>query len=86
MISRYELLYRLRPKRYEWCIGFKSKGGFTEYLRLPAKKIRGIKKQWEEGGEEVFCRWRVVVIDITGEQYLGKENRGKQHARNFDKA
>lgn len=71
MISKYELLYRLRPKRYEWCIGFKNKGGFTEYLRLPAKKIRGIKEDWKKGGEEVFCRWRVVVIDITKYQYLG---------------
>ena len=78
MISRYELLYRLRPKRYEWCIGFKDKYGFTEYIRLPAKKIRGIKEDWEKQGKEVFCRWRVISIDITKEQYLGdKKNWGK---------
>jgi hypothetical protein len=74
MISWYELVYRLCPKRYEWCIGFKNKSGFTEYLRLPARKIRGIKEWWEEGGKEVFCRWRVVVIDITENQQLGGIN------------
>ena len=71
MISRYELLYRLRPKRYEWCIKFKNKGGFIEYLRLPAKKIKFMKKDWEDNGKEVFCRWRVVHVDITDSQYLG---------------
>lgn len=71
MVSRYELLYWLRPKRYEWCIKFKNRGGLTEYLRLPAKKYKGIREDWEEGGKEVFCRWRVVCIDITGEQYSG---------------
>jgi len=68
MFSKYNLLYWLRPKRYEWCIKFKNKSGFTEYLRLPAKKIKGIKKDWKG---EVFCRWRVVNIDITDSQYLG---------------
>ena len=71
MISKYELLYWLRPKRYEWCIGFKSRGGFKEYIRLPAKKYKGIKGDWKEGGKEVFCRWRVIHMDITGSQYLG---------------
>ena len=36
---------------------------------MPAKKIKGIKKWWEEQGKEVFCRWRVINIDIKGEQF-----------------
>lgn len=71
MISWYELVYRLCPKRYEWCLGFKSRGGFKEYIRLPAKKYKGIKEDWEQSGKEVFCRWRVIRVDITNSQYLG---------------
>ena len=69
MILRYELLYRLRPKRYEWCIGFKNSSGIEEYIRLPAKKIKGIKELWEKGGKVVEFRRRMVDIDITGEQF-----------------
>ena len=73
MISRYWLLYWLRPKRYEWCIGFKNSSGLEEYIRLPANKIRGIKELWRDGGKVVEFRRRMVDIDITGEQYLGGE-------------
>ena len=77
VLSKYNLLYWLRPKRYEWCMGFKNKGGFTEYLRLPAEK-RGMKKDWENDGKEIFCRWRVVNVDITKYQYLGGKDGGKR--------
>ena len=70
MISRYWLLYWLRPKRYEWCIGFKNSSGLEEYIRLPAKK-KGIKELWRDGGKVVEFRRRMVDIDITGEQYSG---------------